>query len=93
MSKTTKIYKGTGRYFGTQLENWRWDQDTGTQVLRTFAQTRGARGFTEGEALKVLKWASEIEFHNAFLELVKKGKTGVDVRNDGEVTFWPIPLH
>ncbi len=91
MSKTTKIHKGTERYFGRQLKNWRWDQDTGMRVLRSFAQLRGARGFTKDEALKVLEWAGKMEFYIAYLDLVKAGKIGVDVRDDGEVTFWPIP--
>jgi len=91
MSKTTKIHKGTESYIGTQLENRRWDQDTGTRVLRSFAQIRGARGFTEDEAIKVLDWATQMEFYISFLDLIKAGKIGVDVRDDGEVTFWPIP--
>ena len=93
MSKTTKIHKVTGRYFGTQLENWRWDQDTGTRVLRSFAQIRGAGGFTEDEALQILDWARQVEINYTFLEVIRKGKIGLDVRDDGEVTLWPIPVH
>jgi len=91
MSKTTKIHKGTEKYIGTQLENSRWDQDTDTAVLRSFAQIRGARGFTEDEALKVLEWARQMEIYISFLDLIKARKIGVDVRGDGEVTLWPIP--
>ena len=67
------------------------DEETIALVLHAFEQIRGARGFTEDEATKVLDWAAKIELYISFLELVKKGKIGVDLRDDGEVTFWPIP--
>ena len=93
MSKTTKIHKVTERYLGTQLKIWRWKHDTGTRVLRSFARIRGSRGFIEDEALQILDWAMQAEINYAFLELIRKGKIGVDLRKDGEVTFWPIPPH
>ncbi len=67
------------------------DDETLAYVLHAFEQIRGARGFTEDEALKVLRWAHEIKFGYICLTLIEKGEIGVDVRNDGEVTFWPIP--
>ena len=67
------------------------DENTANCVLQAFEQIRGVSGFTEDEASKVLDWAGEIEFQNAFLDLVKMGKIGVDLRSDGEVTFFPIP--
>jgi len=69
------------------------DEETVALVLHAFEQIRGARRFTEDEALEILDWASQVEWNYAFLELVRKGKIGVDLRKDGEVTFWPIPSH
>ena len=66
------------------------DEETVARVLYAFEQVRGCRGFTENEALKVLNWASRIEFEHIFLDLIKEGKIGVDLRDDGEVTMWPI---
>jgi len=68
------------------------DEETVALVLHAFEQFRGARGFTKDEALQVLDWASQVEWAYVFLELIRKGKIAVDLRNDGEVTFWPIPL-
>ena len=67
------------------------DDETLELVLRSFEQIRGARGFTEDEASKVLRWAHEIKFGYICLTLIEKGEIGVDVRNDGEVTLWSIP--
>ncbi len=66
------------------------DEKTKALVLFAFGQIRGARGFTEEEASKILDWAAQMEFQYAYLELVKKGLIAPDIRSDGEVTFWPI---
>ncbi len=67
------------------------DDETLALVIHAFEQIRGARGFTEDEAIKVIKWAHEIKISYVYLTLIEKGEIGVDVRNDGEVTLWPIP--
>jgi len=66
-------------------------EETVDLILRSFEQIRGARGFTEDEGSKVLRWAHEIKMGYIFLTLIEKGEIGVDVRNDGEVIFRPIP--
>ncbi len=91
MSKKTKTHEEVQRYNGIPLEDSRWGQDTDSRVIRMFAHIRGARGFTEDEAIKVLQWADKMEIHYAYLELVKKGLIAPDIRSDGEVTLWPIP--
>jgi len=67
------------------------DDETLALVIHAFEQIRGARGFTEDEPLKVIRWAHEIKIGYIYLTLIEKGEIGVDVRNDGEVTYWPIP--
>ncbi len=67
------------------------DDETLELLLHAFEQIRGARGFTEDEFLKVIRWAQEIKIGYTYLTLIKKGEIGVDVRNDGDVTPWPIP--
>ncbi len=91
MSKKTKTHEEVQMYIGPHLEDSRWDQNTDTRVIRMFAHIRGARGFTEDEAIKVLQWADTMEYQYAFLELVKKGLIAPDIRSDGEVIFWPLP--
>ena len=66
------------------------DEETVKLILHSFEQIRGARGFTEDEASKVLDWAAKMEVQYAFLELVKKGLIAPDIRSDGEVIFWPL---
>ena len=91
MSKKTNTHEEVQMYICTHLEDSRSDQDTDSRVIRMFGQVRGARGFTEDEAIKVLQWADKIEKQYAYLELVKKGLIAPDIRSDGEVTLWPIP--
>ncbi len=61
------------------------------QISAQIILSDGRKGFTEDKALKVIRWADKMEIHYAYLELVKKGLIAPDIRNDGEVTLWPIP--
>ena len=90
MSKKTKMHEEVQKYCGIPLEDSRWGQDTDSRVIRMFAHIRGARGFTEDEAKKILQWGDEMERQYALFELVKKGLIAPDIRSDGEVTFWPV---
>lgn len=87
MSKKTKTHEEGEMYIGTHLEDSWWDQASDTRVLRNFAQTRDASGFSEDEAKKVLKWVYQTELRYELLKLAEEGKIRVDVRSDGEVIF------
>lgn len=61
--------------------------DEAQVFIMALGKTRGAKGFTEEEASKIISWAEDIAFNKALFDNVLDGHMAVDVNDEGEVVF------
>jgi hypothetical protein len=62
------------------------EEDEIKQILMNFAASRGERGFNEGEAYQVVKWADDAKISAIMLNMVLDNSVFVDF-NGKEVVF------
>jgi len=56
-------------------------------LIESFIESRGAEYVTLDETMKVVRWAEEAIINYELLQLLLKGLTAVDIRDDGELVF------
>jgi len=56
-------------------------------VLLALAYGRGARGFDDEQAARVVEWAEAARIDNALLANVLSGAVTIDIRPSGELIF------
>lgn len=56
-------------------------------ILKNFAVTRGEKGFSEEEAMRIVRWAEQAQISSILLKYVMDEIVGINLGEDQEPTF------